>query len=82
VWDRGEKSGADRAERSYNRARQRGLLKETSVAIQFTCPCGASYSVDDSQAGVLFHCEKCGLDVPVPAAAAPGAPEKAADAPP
>jgi len=49
------------------------------VSITFRCPCGAFHTVDDAQVGVLFHCEACGLDLPVPAAstvpedAAPGA---------
>jgi hypothetical protein len=38
------------------------------VSITFRCPCGAFHTVDDAQVGVLFHCEACGLDLPVPAA--------------
>lgn len=37
------------------------------MAIEFRCPCGAACSADESQVGHLFHCEACGLDVPVPA---------------
>ena len=37
------------------------------MAIEFTCDCGATCSADESQAGQLFHCEACGLDIPVPA---------------
>ena len=36
------------------------------MAIEFTCDCGATCSADESQAGQLFHCEACGLDIPVP----------------
>ena len=36
------------------------------MAIEFTCHCGAACSADESQAGQLFHCEACGLDIPVP----------------
>jgi len=36
------------------------------VVIEFTCDCGAACSADESQAGQLFHCEACGLDIPVP----------------
>jgi len=48
------------------------------VSITFRCQCGAVHTVDESQVGVLFHCEACGLDLPVPPAstvpdAAPGA---------
>ncbi|KPJ77890.1 MAG: hypothetical protein AMS14_00400 [Planctomycetes bacterium DG_20] len=48
------------------------------MAIEFTCDCGAACSADDSQAGQLFHCEACGLDIPVPSPA--DAPETAAPA--
>ncbi|MBE3070024.1 MAG: hypothetical protein IMZ66_07290 [Planctomycetes bacterium] len=37
------------------------------MAIEFRCPCGAACSADESQVGHLFHCEACGLDIPVPA---------------
>jgi len=36
------------------------------VTIEFTCDCGARCSADESQVGQLFHCEACGLDIPVP----------------
>jgi hypothetical protein len=41
-----------------------------SVAIEFKCECGAMCSADDGKVGQLFHCEACGLDIPVPAPAA------------
>jgi len=37
------------------------------VAIEFKCPCGAVCRADEAKAGELFHCEVCGLDLPVPA---------------
>jgi len=38
------------------------------VAIEFKCPCGAVCRADEAKAGELFHCDACGLDLPVPAA--------------
>jgi hypothetical protein len=37
------------------------------VAIEFKCPCGAICRADESRVGELFHCDACGLDLPVPA---------------
>ncbi|MCX5677216.1 MAG: hypothetical protein NTX87_19700 [Planctomycetota bacterium] len=37
------------------------------MAIEFKCPCGATCRADEAKAGELFHCEACGLDLPVPA---------------
>jgi len=50
------------------------------VAITFRCACGAVYTVDDAQVGVLFHCEACGVDMPVPSAST-DAPAPASDRP-
>jgi len=36
------------------------------VTIEFRCSCGALCRADESEVGHLFHCEACGLDVPVP----------------
>ena len=38
------------------------------MAIEFKCPCGAVCRADEAKAGELFHCDACGLDLPVPAA--------------
>jgi hypothetical protein len=43
--------------------------KETCVAIQFKCLCGAECSADESMVGQLHHCAACGLDIPVVAEA-------------
>ena len=37
------------------------------MAIEFKCPCGALCRADESRVGELFHCDACGLDLPVPA---------------
>ncbi|MCX5656281.1 MAG: hypothetical protein NTY65_16720 [Planctomycetota bacterium] len=37
------------------------------MAIEFKCPCGAICRADESRVGELFHCDACGLDLPVPA---------------
>jgi hypothetical protein len=42
-----------------------GERKETYVAIQFKCLCGAECSADESMLGQLYHCAACGLDIPV-----------------
>jgi len=36
------------------------------VAIEFRCACGALCRAEDDQVGQLFHCEACGVDIPVP----------------
>ena len=36
------------------------------MTIEFRCSCGAICRADESEVGHLFHCEACGLDVPVP----------------
>lgn len=44
------------------------------MAIEFKCECGAMCSADETKVGTLYHCEACGLDIPVPASPAPAAP--------
>lgn len=53
------------------------------MAIEFKCPCGAVCRADEAKAGELFHCDACGLDLPVPTAgseAAGSAPKVSASA--
>jgi len=38
------------------------------VTIEFRCSCGALCRADEAEVGQLFHCEACGLDLPVPTA--------------
>ena len=50
------------------------------MAIEFKCPCGAVCRAEESKAGELFHCDACGLDLPIPAAG-PEAPASGEGAP-
>lgn len=36
------------------------------MTIEFQCECGAPCSADEAKVGQLYHCEACGLDIPVP----------------
>jgi len=36
------------------------------VTIEFRCSCGAICRADEAEVGHLYHCEACGLDLPVP----------------
>ena len=73
----GEKTRAELGAGSYNQYQDSLSEKEMRVAMEFQCPCGAACRAEEAKAGQLFHCEACGLDIPVPAAPG-GAPSAAA----
>ena len=52
------------------------------MAIEFKCSCGATCRADEAKAGTLFHCEACGLDLPVPAPGTPSSTESPGASPP